>query len=87
MKRKTIIILISMLTALIVIVQSCVSTKVAEKSGTQLWSENCQRCHNAPPSTSFSDTQWEVINAHMRVRAQLTKDECKKITDFMQAGD
>lgn len=68
-------------------IASCVSAKVTAKSGTTLWSENCQRCHNTPPSSAFTNTQWEVINTHMRQRAMLTEDEYKKITEFMQAGD
>lgn len=87
MKRNTIIISAATLIWIAAIVQSCVSTKVTDKSGTQLWSENCQRCHNTPPSSAFTNTQWEVINTHMRQRAMLTEDESKKITEFMQAGE
>ena len=87
MKRNTIIIILSLITAGLVFIQSCVSTKVTDKSGTQLWSENCQRCHNTPPSSAFTNTQWEVTNTHMRQRAMLTETEYKKILDFLQAGD
>ena len=87
MKRNTIIIIFFLFATEGVIIQSCVSTKVADKSGTELWSENCQRCHNTPPSSSFTNTQWEVINSHMKQRAMLTDTESKKILEFMQAGD
>ena len=87
MKRNTIIIILSLITAGLVFIQSCVSTKVTDKSGTQLWSENCQRCHNTPPSSAFTNTQWEVTITHMRQRAMLTETEYKKILEFMQAGD
>jgi hypothetical protein len=87
MKRNTIIIIFFLLALGGVIIQSCVSAKVADKSGTQLWSENCQRCHNTPPSSAFTNTQWEVINIHMKQRAMLTDTESKKILEFMQAGD
>ena len=87
MKRNTIIIILSLITAGLVFIQSCVSTKVTDKSGTQLWSENCQRCHNTPPSSAFTNTQWEVINTHMKQRAMLTDTESKKILEFLQAGD
>lgn len=87
MKRNTIIITVAMILTTTLIITSCVSTKVTNKSGTQLWSENCQRCHNTPPSSAFTNTQWEVINTHMRQRAMLTEDEIKKITEFMQAGE
>lgn len=87
MKRNTIIISVAVLLTIAIPIVSCVSTKITDKSGTQLWSENCQRCHNTPPSSAFTNTQWEVINTHMRQRAMLTEDEYKKITEFMQAGD
>ncbi len=87
MKRNTIIIILSLLTVGGVIIQSCISTKVTDKSGSQLWGENCMRCHNSPPSSAFTNTQWEIINTHMRQRAMLTNDEYKKILDFLQAGD
>ena len=87
MKRNTIIISVAVLLAIGISIVSCVSTKVSDKSGTQLWSENCQRCHNTPPSSAFTNTQWEVVNTHMRQRAMLTETEYKKITEFMQAGE
>ena len=87
MKRNTKIIASSMILTTAIMIASCVaSSKVKDKSGMQLWSENCQRCHNTPPSSAFTNTQWEVINTHMRERAMLTKEEYKKITEFMQAG-
>ena len=87
MKRNTIIICATALIGIVGIVESCVSTKITDKTGTQLWSENCQRCHNTPPSSAFTNTQWEIINTHMRQRAMLTEVEYKKITSFMQDGE
>lgn len=58
-----------------------------EKSGVQLWSENCSRCHNMRPPESFSDAQWAIIVHHMRLRANLTGDEARKITAFLQASN
>lgn len=87
MKRNTIIICVTILMGITALIESCVSAKLTNKSGTTLWSENCQRCHNTPPSSAFTNTQWEVINTHMRQRAMLTEDEIKKITEFMQAGE
>ena len=88
MKRNTIIVILSFVIAVsVLLIQSCVSTKVADKSGSGLWSENCQRCHNTPPSSAFTNTQWEVLNTHMRQRAMLTETEYKKILEFLQAGN
>jgi hypothetical protein len=79
--------MVSLLFIIGMVIVSCASLKVKDKSGSQLWSENCQRCHNSPPISAFSDTQWEVINAHMRVRAALTNAETKKILEFLQSGN
>ena len=87
MKRNTLIIVIAMTLTTGLVIAGCVSAKVTDKSGSQLWSENCLRCHNSPPSSAFANMQWEVISTHMRQRAMLTEDEYKKITEFMQAGE
>jgi len=66
-------------------IASCVaSKKVADKSGAQLWAENCQHCHNTPSPTSFSGEQWETIGMHMQTRALITEQERIKIVEFLQ---
>lgn len=65
---------------------SCaVSQKVKDKTGTQLWGENCGRCHNAPGPGEFSSANWDIIGKHMRVRAQITETEEKKIIDYLKS--
>jgi len=56
------------------------------KSGAQLWAEQCQRCHNVRSPNSYSPAQWEVAMLHMRVRANLTPEQQKKILEFLKAG-
>jgi mono/diheme cytochrome c family protein len=64
---------------------SCaVSQKVKEKTGTQLWGENCGRCHNAPGPGEFSSANWDIIGRHMRIRAQITEIEEKKIIEYLK---
>ncbi len=58
----------------------------AEKGGAQLWAENCVRCHNIRSPSSYSPAQWEVAMMHMRLRANLTPEEHKKILEFLKAG-
>lgn len=82
MKRNKLIIAFSMVLTTVIIITSCISTKVQAKSGNELWSENCQRCHNSPPRSAYSNIQWDVVNTHMRQRAILTEDEYKKINEF-----
>lgn len=62
------------------------STGHAEKGGAQLWAENCQRCHNMRSPSSYNDAQWEDVMMHMRVRANLTPEEQKKIQEFLKSG-
>ncbi len=69
-------------------ISSCATTAaVAEKSGTQLWGENCLRCHNTMPSSAYSNRELEVIDMHMRIRANLTDQEAKKILEFLQSSN
>ena len=58
-----------------------------EPAGAELWAANCSRCHNIRPPQSFSAAQWQVIAHHMRLRANLTGDETRLITAFLQAGN
>ena len=70
-------------------VQSCASSKemITNKSGAQLWGENCIRCHNTPSPADFNDEQWKTIGLHMQDRANLTKDETEKIVAFLQSAN
>lgn len=66
-------------------ISSCaVSKKVSEKTGTQLWGENCGRCHNPPSPGEFNSSNWDIVGRHMRIRANITEDEEKKIVDYMK---
>jgi len=66
-------------------ITSCaVSQKVKDKTGTQLWGENCGRCHNAPGPGEFSATNWDIIGRHMRVRTNITATEEKKIIEYLK---
>jgi len=68
-----------------VILNSCTaSQKISAKSGAQLWSENCQRCHNTPSPSTFSPEQWETVGMHMQSRALLTDKEREKIVAFLK---
>ncbi len=61
-----------------------VSKKVADESGAQLWAENCNRCHNAPAPGEFNNANWDIVGAHMQVRANLTKTDVNKVIDFLK---
>lgn len=57
----------------------------AGKGRAQLWAENCMRCHNARPSTYYSEGEWVIAMHHMRVRGYLTASETEAITEFFRA--
>ena len=54
--------------------------------GAQLWAQNCAHCHNVRSPDSYSDAQWDVAMLHMRVRANLTAEEHKKILAFLKSA-
>ena len=64
-----------------------VPEEIAAKSGAQLWGENCIRCHNIPFPADFSNTQWNLIGTHMRLRANLTAGETRKIVELLKMAN
>ena len=86
MKKYIVISLIVLLASFSsIVISSCaVSQKVQNKTGVQLWGENCGRCHNAPGPGEFSAANWDIIGRHMRVRTNITETEEKKIIDYLK---
>jgi len=78
--------LIATTIGLMTIISGCATTspKTDQASGAQLWAQKCQSCHNAPPPSAWSTQQWDVIINHMRVKANLTNEEAKKIVAFLK---
>ena len=58
----------------------------SQKGGSQLWAENCANCHNAHPSTYYSSSQWQAVSQHMRLIANLTGEDTRKIELFLKGG-
>jgi len=87
-KIKVIFFLASVLTLGGAAIYGCKTpASIAAKSGAQLWGENCNRCHNAPDPTTYSDDQWDVVAEHMRQKALLTDVEITKIRDFLKSAN
>ena len=87
-KTKFIYITYLMVAITAIFLYSCIVPKsILDKSGAQLWGENCQRCHNIPPPTVYNDDQWTVLVKHMKIRSNITSDEADKIRDFIQASN
>ena len=60
--------------------------RVDDRSGAELWSQTCSHCHNLRSPASYGPHQWDVALYDMRVRANLTGDEQRKILAFMKAA-
>jgi mono/diheme cytochrome c family protein len=86
-KIKTILVFALPLAVGLFLAGSCASSKVAMRSGAQLWGENCIRCHSTPSPAAYNDVDWSTIGLHMRVRANLTADETNKIVEFLQSAN
>ena len=88
MKKQINILVVFILITIIgtISISSCkVSQKVMDKSGTQLWGENCGRCHNSPGPGEFNNANWDIIGTHMRVRTNITETEEKKIVEYLKS--
>ena len=86
MKKSTIIFTFIFIVFSTMLINGCsASKKVADKSGAQLWAENCNRCHNAPAPGEFNNDNWEIAGTHMQVRANLTKTDVDKIIGFLKS--
>ena len=66
--------------------ESSRSDSSMQLSGQELWSMNCQRCHNMRSPVMYNNAQWDVIVHHMRVRANLTGADARAIADFLKSG-
>ena len=62
------------------------SNSSLQLSGQELWSMNCQRCHNMRSPVMYNNAQWDVIVHHMRVRANLTGADARAIADSLKSG-
>ena len=58
-----------------------------QKSGSELWAQNCRRCHNFRSPSDYTDGEWDVAMFHMRVRANLTAEEYESIRAFLKASN
>jgi len=73
---------------IVMTIAGCASTtNIVDRSGAQLWGENCARCHNIRPPQALTDGQWEVVGMHMRGRANLTAVETNKIVEFLKTAN
>jgi len=87
-KIKIVIALVMVVIAATLIISGCKTPQaILDKTGAQLWGENCARCHNAPSPATYSDDQWHIIMGHMKIKAGLTDAESKKIASFLKSAN
>lgn len=55
--------------------------------GAELFSRNCQRCHNVRGPAERTDREWLIIMQHMETRANLTVDRANAIRAFLLASN
>jgi hypothetical protein len=85
MKKLSIFSILGLGLTIVITITGCkASQMVSNKSGAQLWAENCQRCHNTPSPSTFSPDQWETIGLHMQSRSLITEEEKNKIVGFLK---
>jgi len=54
------------------------------KGRAEIWSQTCNRCHNARSPDSYSGREWSIVMTHMRVRGYLTGEDQRAILEFLQ---
>ncbi len=60
-----------------------VATKT-EITGAELYSINCNRCHQERYPTERTGAQWKTIMLHMQVRANIPVSQAKLILQYLQ---
>src|SRR3989338_4045043 len=58
----------------------------AQRSGVEIWSANCGRCHLLQPPDRYTSKDWESIGTHMIVTARLTTAEGDAVLAFLRQG-
>jgi cytochrome c2 len=84
-KKLSIISIFGLGITIVMMITGCKASQVvSNKSGAQLWAENCQRCHNTPSPSTYSPDQWETVGLHMQSRSLITDEERNKIVGFLK---
>jgi mono/diheme cytochrome c family protein len=52
--------------------------------GAKVFAENCSRCHEAPDPASRDGRAWRAITMHMRVFADISREEQQQVLRFLR---
>lgn len=58
-----------------------------ELSGSDLWAQNCGRCHNYRGVQEFNDAQWSIVVSHMRAIGGIPAAQARAIKKFLQQAN
>lgn len=58
----------------------------AQRSGPEIWSQTCGRCHLIQPANRYTASQWESIMMNMEILARMTDDEADAVLAFLKGG-
>lgn len=61
-------------------------TLSGQRSGVEVWSANCGRCHTVQSPARYYAKDWASIAIHMTVTARLTGSEADAVTRFLLSG-
>ncbi len=56
------------------------------RGGAEIWASSCSHCHNLRSPSTYGPHQWDVALYDMRVRANLTGEEQRKVLAFLKAA-
>lgn len=56
-------------------------------TGSKVWADNCNRCHNIRGPKELRDDQWITTAFHMRIRGGLTGQETRDVITFLQEAN
>lgn len=78
----------SLLLATTTLAQDAATTDTAQmiSRGAQLYSRNCQRCHNPRGPDEFNAREWVIIMQHMATRANITRRRADLVRTFLLAS-
>lgn len=58
----------------------------AQRSGAEIWAQNCGNCHVLQPANRYTAERWAIIMRHMQINARLTDTETEAVLEFLKAG-
>lgn len=59
---------------------------VGQRSGVEIWSQTCNRCHMSQPTSRYDARHWNSIIRHMKIHARLTDKEAELVGQFLIDG-